>query len=54
MNDFNNIDELLLFVRSNSLPYMSAVYRDRRLVLVGFSDDSDSYIFDEYTGDRIR
>ena len=50
--DFKSIDELLLFVRANQLAYSTVLYRDKRLVIVAFKDGSDSYVFDEYTGDR--
>lgn len=50
--DFKSIDELLLFVRANELAYSSVLYRDKRLVIVAFKDGSDSFVFNEYTGDR--
>jgi hypothetical protein len=51
--EFRSIDELLLYVRTNQLTYSSATYNDKRIVLVAFPDGTDSYLFDEFTGDRV-
>ena len=50
--DFRSIDELLLYVRANHLAYCTVSYRDTRLVIVALRGGSDSYLFNEYTGDR--
>jgi hypothetical protein len=50
--DFRSIDELLLYVRANRLAYSTVSYRDTRLVIVALKGGSDSYLFNEYTGDR--
>ena len=51
--DFHNIDELLVYVKTNKLAYSSVAYNNKRVVLVAFKDDTDSYVFDEFTGDRV-
>jgi hypothetical protein len=50
--EFRSIDELLLYVKAHKLAYSSVSFRDKRLVLVAFRDGIDSYMFDEFTGDR--
>lgn len=52
--DFNTIEELLLHCRANELAYSSVSYQDKRLMLVALRGGSDSYVFDEFTGERIR
>lgn len=54
MYDFDRIEELLLHCRTHGLPYTSVSYQDKRLMLVALRGDSDSYVFDEFTGERIR
>lgn len=52
--DFNTIEELLLHCRSHGLAYSSVSYNDRRILLVALRGGTDSYIFNEFTGERER
>lgn len=51
--DFQTIDQLLLYIRANGLAYSTVTYCDKRLMIVAFREGTDSFVFNEYTGDRV-